>query len=94
VPVRGRPPLSNSGAMAAMASGKVAGCTGDMAVAGGAAGTRPPDMVVRVTVIAWHLIGSATLHPQNSTETCAPNQWQKSCADYTRSQHGQMLIHL
>jgi len=38
----------------AVAGGKVAGCTGGAAAAGGAAPARPPGMVGRVSVIDWH----------------------------------------
>jgi len=75
VPGRGRPPSGDGGATAAVAGGKVAGCTCGWAAVGSAASTCPPDMVGRVSIIDWHKIGSTNLHPPNSTETYTHNQW-------------------
>jgi len=47
------------------------GFTGGTAAAGSVAPKSPPDMIGRVSVVDWHLIGSTHLQTLNSTETYA-----------------------
>jgi len=76
LPLRGRPPSGDGGTSAKVAGGKVAGCTGGAVTAGGAAPTRPRDVVGRVSITYWHYIGSTNLQRPHRVETQAQNQWK------------------